>query len=796
LYAGGVNSTGNSPHSFAQYSIRFATEGVYYLYYRWRADEARTGGDIFTANSAWIANAFGAFSTPADQSPFHASQSNAGTAPSDNVYDWTRETDVNVYTVGPTEVAGPVVFTIGTREAGMFIDRFVFSTEPALTDAQLDALANSGVQAVAPQLKSAVGSSALTTVTVSFTRPLAAATVVPANFTLSGGVTVNVTALDPDDARIVNLTTTPQTTGTVYTLTVNNVTDTSGTPIAPNSTLNFTAWRIVSGWALKEIYFGITGTFVSDLQLAPNFPASPDRVQWVKGFQLNQDPLTDNYGARLTAFFTPQSAGAYEFYMYNDDEADLFLSPNEAEGGLVSLGVAPSPLSTAPFVDPPFGTSSALASGQRYLLRALLKQGGGDVYVNVAARVQGSGTPPDSLPVLGGNQIATWINPDLGGVTFDRQPSNTTATAGARATFSVRVTATEAPVYYQWRVNGAVIPGAIRATYTTPVLTTADSGKSYDVVISVAGRDTTSATATLTVNPGDPSNLQPYIGVNFVGGGTAGGASLSAVDVAGVVQQERWNNLTGFTFTQSPLNDAAGAVTPVTLSCLNGTEVWYSGTVVANSGDGALMQGMFTAGSPIDPVVITLENVPAGPYNLLVYSIGFDFNPNYYQGYSLAGAAAYPTYHGRAETGLNYIASPGFRRMTNVTYGLTNIGNYVQFDNVNPDASGSLAVSVLWEPIDPANPPSNGHSPAINAIQLVKVLPVTVRPTLTTAPGAGTLTISWAATAAGFVLESSPALGTGATWSVVSGTPNPITGAGSVSVPSSGTSQFFRLRKL
>jgi hypothetical protein len=56
LYASGTNNTGNSPHSFEQYSIKFATPGIYYLYYRWKADAARTGGDVFTANSCQIPN--------------------------------------------------------------------------------------------------------------------------------------------------------------------------------------------------------------------------------------------------------------------------------------------------------------------------------------------------------------------------------------------------------------------------------------------------------------------------------------------------------------------------------------------------------------------------------------------------------------------------------------------------------------------------------------------------------------------------------------------------------------------
>jgi hypothetical protein len=295
---------------------------------------------------------------------------------------------------------------------------------------------------------------------------------------------------------------------------------------------------------------------------------------------------------------------------------------------------------------------------------------------------------------------------------------------------------------------------------------------------------------------GDPPSLQPYLGLNFVGGGTFGGDALTATDVAGVVPQAHWNNLTGFTFdpalTPLTLVDADGADTAVTLTA-TAAEVWYTGTRVVADADGALMQGFVNATTSLEPVLFTLNNVPAGPYNLLVYGAGFDFNANYYQAYSVTGAADYPTYHGRAERGLDYIANPGYRRMVNQTPGSADNGNYVQFDNVNPAPDGSLTISVTWEPPDPAL--SNGHSPAINAIQLVRVLPVMARPTLSVSWQGQVLTLSWPASAAGFVLESSAALGAGGTWSSVPGVPNPIAGAGSTTVNATGSGAYFRLRK-
>ncbi len=729
IVADGTNSTGDSPHSFAQFQLKFSTPGTYYLYYRWRADAARTGGDAFTANSTWVANRFGAFSTPgaAAQADYVRTDSNNTQAPANNVFEWRRDVETLTYNVAAGDLATIQTLTFGTREAGMIFDRLVLSTDSGLTGPALDALVNSGTKAPTPEVKSAVGSASLNTVTLTFTRPLQAATVVPGNFSLG---TVNVTGatLNPDDSRIVELTTGTQTEGTVYNVTVTGVKDTAGTSVAPNTKGTFTAWKRVNGWATKEIYFGITGTSVADLTGAPAYLAhQPSRVEYVKGFQLNQAPLTDNYGARISAFFQPAANAAYDLLISNDDEAELLLSSDTTEAGLGSLGVFSL---TAAFDDATVGTTPALNSGSRYLLVGLLKQGGGDVYLNVGARRQGDSTAAAQVPVLGGARISTYVNPDLGKVTFTRQPSDVTAAASRRATFRVAVQALTQPVYYQWQVNGSDIPGATRTAYTTPVLVAGDSGKKYRCIVSVAGIDTPSTEATLTVGASDPSTQQPYVGINFVGGGTSGGGTLTAVDVAGAVAQENWNNLTGFSFDNATLFDAAGAASPVTLSGTLGTEVWYTGTIATGDADGILLQGFVTAGASRDPVTYTLNNVPAGKYQLLAYSLGFDFAAAYEEDFSLTGGGTYPTYYVRAETGLPYQNSPGYRRMSSTRADNRDSGNYVQFDNVSPAPDGTLALTVTWT----AAAEGNGHQPALNGIQLVKVVEPPPGPVVNPAP--------------------------------------------------------------
>jgi hypothetical protein len=791
LYIGGTVDNPSAPHSFVQYQVKFTKAGTYNLYYRWKADAARTVTDQFTANSTLIPNTFGAFSTPgaAGAVDFHTGASNGGQAPANNVYDWQREADTATYTVTAEEVAAgvPLIFTVGTREPGFTVDRWVFSPDAALTDAALDALPNSGAKVSGPELVKAVGSAALNTVRIFFTRPLAAGSVQTSDFTLSGGGTVSGVTVDAEDPRQVLLTTSAQTAGTVYTVTVNSVTDTSNNSISADSKVDFTAWKLVQGWATIELYQNVTGSTVDDLKNSPAFQArTPDEVRWVKGFQLNNDPRAPNMGARISALFTPQANGAYNFYINNDNEAELLLSNDSSEAGLQSLGLFP--LSPAVFDDTIVAASGSLQSSQRYALVGLLKSDAADVYLNVAAQPSSSSTPAANLSVLSGNQISTYVNPDLGNVKFTQSPSNVTATAGSRAHFTTKIEATEAPVYYQWQLNGADIPGATRREYITPVLATGDSGQKYRVVVSVAGKDTPSSEATLTVNSGQPSNLQPYLAVNFVGGGDNLPGPLTPVDVAGVVEQANWNNLTGFQFENAPLKDAANASTPVTLSA-QATEHWYSGTLGSGTANGVMLQGFLSTGAGTDPFVITLNNVPPDTYNVIVYSVGFPFQAAYEEDISLTGETTPPTLKVNAENGLIYNANPAFRRMTS-TEGARGSGNYVQFDNVKPATDGTFALSTTWVSASAGNT----HQPAVNGIQLVKVgTAPAAPPSLSVAKSANGLTISWDAGATGFTLESSSSLG--GTWTATSGAPNPITGAGSLPVTTSASAAFYRLKK-
>lgn len=91
--------------------------------------------------------------------------------------------------------------------------------------------------------------------------------------------------------------------------------------------------------------------------------------------------------------------------------------------------------------------------------------------------------------------------------TITTQPTGTTVTAGASASFTVVATGTPAPTY-QWQKSGVNISGATSATYTIASTTLADAG-AYTVVVTNAAGSVTSNAAALTVNAPPVITVQP-----------------------------------------------------------------------------------------------------------------------------------------------------------------------------------------------------------------------------------------------------------------------------------------------
>jgi lysophospholipase L1-like esterase len=113
-----------------------------------------------------------------------------------------------------------------------------------------------------PAILSVAGNSDLTNVNVTFTKPVSSSAANPANYSLSGGLTISSATLDPAAQRNVTLVTSPQVSGKLYTLTVNNVQDITSNQltIAPGTTAQFVSissnLTVISGEAqLIDVQF-------------------------------------------------------------------------------------------------------------------------------------------------------------------------------------------------------------------------------------------------------------------------------------------------------------------------------------------------------------------------------------------------------------------------------------------------------------------------------------------------------------------------------------------------------------
>ncbi|MHB1309424.1 MAG: PA14 domain-containing protein, partial [Limisphaerales bacterium] len=306
-----------------------------------------------------------------------------------------------------------------------------------------------------------------------------------------------------------------------------------------------------------EAYHDIGATtLVDDLLAAEKFPDQPDNVRLL-GSVSTPSAYGDNYGARVTGFIIPPESGQYHFFLYSDDASRLFLSNNET---------APDPNVATPiceetdccdvFVEPGVlnddGFTSAtsepvtLVGGNKYAFVALVKEGGGGDYLQVAARKVGDTTPAASLTPLAGAWIGANAKPNLGTPQITTQPVGIPQLLQGRSASlsieaSITPTALNFPVLVQWRKDGTAIPGANGLTYAFPAPSAADSGTYTAVVSSPSGETATSTDAVVvyvadTVAPKitkvKASTVSTLIvtfdePIDTVTGGTVGNYSLS-----------------------------------------------------------------------------------------------------------------------------------------------------------------------------------------------------------------------------------------------------------------------------
>lgn len=269
-----------------------------------------------------------------------------------------------------------------------------------------------------PKITSASGSDTFTSVTVNFSEAVTSSTAdKPGNYTLSGGLTVSAaTVVSP--TRVV-LTTSMQTPGTSYTLTINGVQDTATAPnTMSGATFTFPAFTNVRGGLKFDAFYDIPGSavqaFLDDAKYIENRPDFSAYVTQFSSRQVFTDSSHENYGGRIAGWIIPAQAGEYEFFLRSDDASQLYLSPDENPANAVVI--AEETGCCGPFEEPGAPETSApqnLQANKRYYIMALWKEGGGGDYLDLAWRRVGDTTSPRSLPYIPGTVLESVAPPGV-----------------------------------------------------------------------------------------------------------------------------------------------------------------------------------------------------------------------------------------------------------------------------------------------------------------------------------------------------------------------------------------------
>jgi autotransporter-associated beta strand protein len=241
------------------------------------------------------------------------------------------------------------------------------------------------------------------------------------------GLTVLGAFVEPS-LRRVSLSTTPQTPGAAYVVTIGNIHDVSTAENQMTATsIPFNAWQATGcevGALLTELFTNMTGVAIADLTgnggFANNIVDSLGTLrsfQWTSIPPLSGDGL-QNYGLRISGRFIPPSNGVYRFYIRSDDASQVFLNTNSAsstnpEGKVL---IAREDTCCKAYGDtsaggPRVSVGIPLNGGQAYYIEALLKEGGGGDFFQMAFREAGDPSTPPNNEVASGQFFALPPNP-------------------------------------------------------------------------------------------------------------------------------------------------------------------------------------------------------------------------------------------------------------------------------------------------------------------------------------------------------------------------------------------------
>jgi hypothetical protein len=354
-----------------------------------------------------------------------------------------------------------------------------------------------------PTVLFAYGSSTLDQIGVEFSETLHLDRATdPVNYAISGGLVVTNVVLHRNGRGVTLQLDSLQAENTLYTVTINDVADEAGNPVAPNSTVQFRSYIGGCAGLIFDTYLNIGGTAVSALTSHPNFPNNPQVRHYLTRFdtrEVDSGDTLENYGGRIRGYFIPPESGNWIFYLRSDDASQLFFNPTgpDASGKVLITEELTCCGSFSAHASAP----QALVGGRQYYIEVLYKEGGGGDYAQVAAKLSNDPTNPNTLTPIPGAWLGTPAGPaeGVGPVGVASQPATVTVQQNTIATITVNATnANSAPICYQWQRDGIDIPGAVLPSYSF-FATSADNGAVFSVLLGVMGSSAVSGNTTLIV---------------------------------------------------------------------------------------------------------------------------------------------------------------------------------------------------------------------------------------------------------------------------------------------------------
>ncbi|WP_304233702.1 hypothetical protein [Jiulongibacter sediminis] len=343
---------------------------------------------------------------------------------------------------------------------------------------------------------------------------------------------------------------------------------------------------------LREAFYGISGTSISNLTSSSNYPDFPDERE-VNTSAIGPLNIADDYGTRVRYYFTPTVSGNYQFVIYGDDNTALYWSGSESSSPLSTIASIPDYTAQNELTKYASQQTSVLSltAGQEYYFELLQKEGGGDDHYGILWKPPGSGTysniPAANLSYMN----ASWTGPNgFSSSTISSTISGaTTAASGiytltATNLFGCAFTATvevivDNPVLSTTQSNvicNGGSTGSINLTVSGPASSHSYSWSNGATTEDISGLTAGTYSVTVTSNNGciattsvtitEPAAVVPSVTPTAaLCNGANGSASLSAIGGNG-----------SYTFTSS-----GGTVSGNTLTSPAGTY-----TITATDGNG------------------------------------------------------------------------------------------------------------------------------------------------------------------------------------------------------------------